>query len=663
MARKKKKRIASRGSVNNIILRTLVSGDKYGYEIIKEVEEFSNGKIQLKQPSLYSSLSRFEEKHYVTSYWGDSEIGGRRHYYHLTEQGNEYYRKAVLKEGADDVSTDDDEIDSNIDDSTIENEITYEDDMDNDFSDSNEDITETVQLDEQVDEFIDENIEDNVIDKDTTYQDVILTEVDEDDIPAIANFEQKPEEERVIIPDHAFYTHTPMDELFTPNSQEIENVETENNTTIQNIETVVEQSVADNNTLNDREKETETIDTTAKDSFTQESAFEDEKPWLQLSTPTKISNSKISNSKYKTLYTKKPKKVQKVILDRDGIYKLRDEDYKPVKRSTTPVIIDNVGKRAKDTSIFGYTTYTESKPKEEKVYTELSEEEKRKRNENFLAKFNLLTNSKMKPISTPTPKPVPKEPEKPIDYRGKLNAIVESSQVFEDEEDPFVDLGEEENNIFNYDNTPQWNTPETESEEEIDDNEKINMEPVEEFKTKTTDNQYIENINSYTPSEDIKISRYENKSKAILMDKTYILINKLKFVFGLIMTLLMTAEMVVAHLSFKNNNVIFDGDMTVIIIGYVLVGLFALFTILPYVFNHNQHKANNFKFKYAIWFGLLTFLVLSILIYCFNALAGFELDNFKYFTVKLLVPIILSSNVFVAPLVYGILNKNKAFYD
>ena len=46
MARKKRKRNASRGSVNNIILRTLSNGDKYGYEIIKEVEEYSNGKIQ-----------------------------------------------------------------------------------------------------------------------------------------------------------------------------------------------------------------------------------------------------------------------------------------------------------------------------------------------------------------------------------------------------------------------------------------------------------------------------------------------------------------------------------------------------------------------------------------------------------------------------------------
>ena len=82
MARRKKKRIASRGSVNNAILKTLINGDKYGYEIIKEVEQLSEGSIILKQPSLYSSLSRFEEKGYVTSYWGDSDIGGRRHYYH-----------------------------------------------------------------------------------------------------------------------------------------------------------------------------------------------------------------------------------------------------------------------------------------------------------------------------------------------------------------------------------------------------------------------------------------------------------------------------------------------------------------------------------------------------------------------------------------------------
>ena len=92
-----RKRTASRGFVNNIILESLLSGDKYGYEIIKEVEEKSNGKIILKQPSLYSSLKRFETKGYITSYWGDSDIGGRRHYYTITEIGKNYYNKTVNK--------------------------------------------------------------------------------------------------------------------------------------------------------------------------------------------------------------------------------------------------------------------------------------------------------------------------------------------------------------------------------------------------------------------------------------------------------------------------------------------------------------------------------------------------------------------------------------
>lgn len=87
----KSKKPAARGFVNNIILESLLSGDKYGYEIIKEVEIKSNGKIILKQPSLYSSLKRFEAKGFITSYWGDSNIGGRRHYYTITETGKKYY--------------------------------------------------------------------------------------------------------------------------------------------------------------------------------------------------------------------------------------------------------------------------------------------------------------------------------------------------------------------------------------------------------------------------------------------------------------------------------------------------------------------------------------------------------------------------------------------
>ena len=76
-----------RGHINTIILRTLYDGDKYGYEIINEIEEKSKGQYSLKQPTLYSALKRLESQDYVTSYWGGATSGGRRKYFQITDKG------------------------------------------------------------------------------------------------------------------------------------------------------------------------------------------------------------------------------------------------------------------------------------------------------------------------------------------------------------------------------------------------------------------------------------------------------------------------------------------------------------------------------------------------------------------------------------------------
>lgn len=79
-----------RGHINTVILSALVDSDKYGYEIRKEIESKSQGSFVLKEPTLYSSLKRLEEKGFVESYYGDEESqGGRRKYYKLTAYGRE----------------------------------------------------------------------------------------------------------------------------------------------------------------------------------------------------------------------------------------------------------------------------------------------------------------------------------------------------------------------------------------------------------------------------------------------------------------------------------------------------------------------------------------------------------------------------------------------
>lgn len=84
---------AARGSISQIILTALSTGNKYGYEICKDIEKITKGKLILKQPSLYSCLRRMEEQGLISSFWEDSSLGGKRHYYSLTEAGKDLYLK------------------------------------------------------------------------------------------------------------------------------------------------------------------------------------------------------------------------------------------------------------------------------------------------------------------------------------------------------------------------------------------------------------------------------------------------------------------------------------------------------------------------------------------------------------------------------------------
>ncbi len=80
-----------RGHTDTMILKLLMSGDKYGYEISKLIHANSNNEYELKESTMFSSLKRLENDGNVTSYWGDETQGGRRRYYRITEKGKGIY--------------------------------------------------------------------------------------------------------------------------------------------------------------------------------------------------------------------------------------------------------------------------------------------------------------------------------------------------------------------------------------------------------------------------------------------------------------------------------------------------------------------------------------------------------------------------------------------
>ncbi len=70
-----------------LILLELIENDKYGFELTKSIETKSKGRIVIKQPTLYTVLKKLEKSKFISSYWQDSEIGGKRHYYRITDNG------------------------------------------------------------------------------------------------------------------------------------------------------------------------------------------------------------------------------------------------------------------------------------------------------------------------------------------------------------------------------------------------------------------------------------------------------------------------------------------------------------------------------------------------------------------------------------------------
>lgn len=86
-----------RGHIDTIILKILLHGDNYGYEIMKAVSINSSNEYELKEPSLYTSLKRLEKQGHIASYWGDESQGGRRKYYHITDSGCAAYEQALAE--------------------------------------------------------------------------------------------------------------------------------------------------------------------------------------------------------------------------------------------------------------------------------------------------------------------------------------------------------------------------------------------------------------------------------------------------------------------------------------------------------------------------------------------------------------------------------------
>lgn len=76
-----------KGTLDMMILRTLVGGDAHGHTIAKVIERTSEEVLAVEQGSLYPALHRLEDRGWVCSYWGASENNRKAKFYRLTAAG------------------------------------------------------------------------------------------------------------------------------------------------------------------------------------------------------------------------------------------------------------------------------------------------------------------------------------------------------------------------------------------------------------------------------------------------------------------------------------------------------------------------------------------------------------------------------------------------
>ncbi len=80
-----------RGHTETIILRQLLNGDSYGYEISKSIIDAGEGLLDIKDATIYTAFRRMENEGLITPYWGEGVEGARRRYYTITELGKKTY--------------------------------------------------------------------------------------------------------------------------------------------------------------------------------------------------------------------------------------------------------------------------------------------------------------------------------------------------------------------------------------------------------------------------------------------------------------------------------------------------------------------------------------------------------------------------------------------
>ena len=84
------------GTLDLLILRTLIFGSQHGQGIARAIQETSEKELLVEHGALYPALQRLEDRRWISAKWGTSSNNRKARFYSLTAVG----RKQLVKETA-----------------------------------------------------------------------------------------------------------------------------------------------------------------------------------------------------------------------------------------------------------------------------------------------------------------------------------------------------------------------------------------------------------------------------------------------------------------------------------------------------------------------------------------------------------------------------------
>ena len=87
MAKEKEKSELLQGTLDMLILKSLMHGEMHGYGIARRIQQLAREALTVEEGSLYPALQRLAQQGWLKGSWGVSENNQRARYYTLTKAG------------------------------------------------------------------------------------------------------------------------------------------------------------------------------------------------------------------------------------------------------------------------------------------------------------------------------------------------------------------------------------------------------------------------------------------------------------------------------------------------------------------------------------------------------------------------------------------------